>query len=105
MGKEIRFNLHNVGIKESIAKAVELYNRYRSPEAVSKIIEIKGNSIKIAFEGHFCATCAVNDWIEDFKYVLEDIGIQAELENIIEPYNTEENWRIAIFKLKNISYD
>lgn len=90
-------------IEDGVARAVELYNRYRSPEAVSRVIEINEDSVKIIFEGHFCKTCGVNDWIEDFKYLLEDVGIEAELENIVEPSDAEENWRIGVFRLKNVN--
>lgn len=99
----IRFSQNN--IKEIIIRATELYNRYRSPEAVSRIIEISEDHIKILFKGHFCKTCGVNDWIEDFKYVLEDMGVETELINIIEPCNAEENWRIGVFRFKNIGYE
>ncbi len=103
MYDSVGFNQYN--IKEIVIRATELYNKYRAPEAISKIIEINGDYIKILFEGHFCKTCAVNDWIEDFKYILEDMGVEAELTNIIEPYDVEENWRIGVFKLKKIGYE
>lgn len=95
----------NVKIEKIIARAVRLYNKYRSPEAISRIVKINENSVEILFEGHFCKTCAINDWIEDFKYVLEDMGIEAELENIIEPSKSRENWRIGVFRLKNINFE
>lgn len=95
----------NIKIEKILSGAIRLYNRYRSPEAIGKIIGIDGNRVRILFEGHFCKTCAVNDWIEDFKYVLEDMGIEAELENIIEPSKFRENWRIGVFRLKNINLE
>ena len=65
--------------KARIMKAILLYNKYKSPEAHAKLIGFEGRRIIVRFDGIFCETCGVNDWIEDFKYVLEDLNISAEL--------------------------
>jgi len=76
-----------------------LYNRYREPEAKAKLLSIDHNTLKVKFEGPFCTSCGIIDWIEDFKYVLEDLGIESELIGVIEPEN-EENTLIGVFKIK-----
>jgi len=86
--------------KNTIIKAITLYNKYRSPEAYAKLIGLEGEKIIVKFEGTFCETCGVNDWVEDFKYVLEDLNIKAELEEIYEPIDLGENFRIGAFKVK-----
>ncbi len=85
-----------------VRRAIELYNRYRSPEAVAKLVSINGDEVVVKFDGSFCLTCGINDWVEDFKYVLEDLGVDAELVKVIEPDDpfSEENWRIGVFKVK-----
>ena len=87
-------------LKNKIAKAIFLYNKYRAPEARAKLIDIKKDSVIVKFEGSFCETCGINDWVEDFKYVLEDLNVKAELEEIYEPVNPDENFRIGVFKVK-----
>ncbi len=80
-------------------KAIETYNRYRSPEATAEIISYNNNVLTVRFKGSFCYTCGINDWIEDLKYVLEDHGIEAEIVEIIEE---SENTRLASFRIKSI---
>ncbi len=89
-------------LDEKIRRAVELYNRYRAPEAVARVAEASEDKIVVVFEGSFCRTCGVVDWIEDFKYVLEDIGVKAELVKVVEPRNPFESWRVGIFKIVRV---
>jgi hypothetical protein len=105
MHRDNKFKLSYNEIKKALSNAEDLYNRYRSPEAISKVIDVNDDKITVLFKGHFCKTCGVNDWIEDFKYILSDIGIEAELIDIIEPNDAEAIWRIGVFKLKNIGYN
>ena len=93
-----------VGLKRLIDRAVELYNRYRAPEAVARVVAFTGDRLLVEFRGSFCETCGINDWVEDFKYVLEDVGVEAELVEVVEPddpFNVEE-WRIGVFRIKGV---
>ena len=63
-------------------KSVEEFNRFRSPEASVKLVKIEGNSITVSFSGPFCVSCGIYDYFEDFIYVLEDHGINAEIVDI-----------------------
>jgi len=38
-------------------RAEELYNRYRAPEAVAKVLTIDGDKLVVQFTGSFCHTC------------------------------------------------
>ena len=78
-----------------------LYNRYREPEARAKPLGIDRNTLKVRFEGPFRTSCGIIDWIEDFKYVLEDLGVKSELIDVIELEN-EENMFIGVFKIKKL---
>ncbi|MEB3756304.1 MAG: hypothetical protein GSR79_05540 [Desulfurococcales archaeon] len=90
-------------LAKTIREAVKEYNRYRSPESTARLIEMNEDIVAIEFEGSYCETCGLNDWIIDFKYVLEDHGVQVE---IIEIKGGEEDiwntsgWRIGVFKVK-----
>jgi len=81
--------------------AVKRYNRYRGVESKARLLRVDNNTVVVAFEGSFCATCGINDWVEDFKYVIEDLGGQAELVTVIEPDTLDEfyDYRIGVFKI------
>jgi len=91
--------LYGMQVPASVLRAVETYNRYRSPEAEAEIIDYDNGVLTVRFRGSFCFTCGVNDWIEDLKYVLEDHGVEAEIIDIIEE---SETTRVARFKIKRI---
>ena len=64
-----------------LERAVEEYNRYRSPEAVARLIKLEGEEALLEFTGSFCETCGVYDWLEDFIYEVKRlrIGLEAEI--------------------------
>ncbi|ADI31885.1 hypothetical protein [Staphylothermus hellenicus] len=93
--------LKNSGeVKKILSKAIELYNKFRAPEAKATLLEINGDKVKILFEGSFCFTCGVRDWVEDMVYVLEDLGVEAELVEYLEPDKETENIRVGVFRIK-----
>ncbi len=95
-------------LEKFLAKAIKIYNKYRSPESTASLMEIgEDNTVKIKFEGSFCMTCGINDWVIDFKYVIEDLNGSCELIKIIEPEDpmSREQWRIGIFHIKKIPED
>ncbi len=96
-----RFRLGRESMASLINEAIELYNRFRAPEAKAKLVKIEGDKVYVLFEGTFCETCGINDWVEDFKYVLEDLNAKAELEGILEPADGSGHVRIGIFKIKS----
>ena len=61
-------------LKDVILRSIEVYNRYRSPEARAKLVAIKKDGFIIEFKGPFCQSCDVNDYFEDFIHELEDIS-------------------------------
>ncbi len=71
-------------LDEIVAKGIELYNRFRKPEAEAELVEIREGKAVLVFKGSFCATCGVLDWIRDFCYVLEDLGAECSLERVAE---------------------
>lgn len=91
-----QFRIRNSELKEMIKKAEEIYNRYRSPEARVEILEIEDDKIVALFSGSFCETCGINDWIDDFRYVLREKGLEVVIERIDE---VDEWSRIAYFRI------
>jgi hypothetical protein len=61
-------------LNDLVLRAIEVYNRYRSPEATAKLVGIKKDGFIIEFKGPFCQSCGVNDYFEDFILELEDIN-------------------------------
>ena len=61
-------------LNDLVLRAIEVYNRYRSPEATAKLVGMEKDGFIIEFEGPFCQSCGVNDYFEDFIYELEDIN-------------------------------
>jgi hypothetical protein len=61
-------------LNDLVLRAIEVYNRYRSPEATAKLVGIKKDGFIIEFKGPFCQSCSVNDYFEDFIHELEDIS-------------------------------
>ena len=49
-----------------VRKAVARYNRFRSPEAIAKLVKVSTESVSITISGVFCASCGVLGYIEGF---------------------------------------
>ncbi len=102
VGRKFRLSLSK--LEHILKKAVEDYNRIRAPEAVAKITKIEDDLVYVEFDGTYCETCGLYDWIEDFKYVLEDLGVNNELVNVIEPEGAHSTRRIGVFKVEDLKH-
>jgi len=91
-------------IKRKVEEAVSLYNRYRKPEAEAVVEDLSGDTVRVVFRGSFCRTCGIRDWVEDFKYILESLGVENDLVEYIEPED-DEYTRIGVFRIKAIRED
>jgi hypothetical protein len=81
-----------------VDRAVEEYNRFRSPEAFARIIERRGDGFVVEFSGSFCATCGVYDWLEDLRYEIRRLDL--ELDAVIEDWKQISDDTIIVeFKL------
>lgn len=75
--------------RSMLEKVIAEYNRYRSPEAVAKIIRVEKDKFEIEFGGPFCLSCGVQDYFEDLIYDLERMeGLMVSISKIkqIEEY-------------------
>ncbi len=61
-------------LNDLVSRTIEVYNRYRSPEATAKLVGIQKDGFIIEFKGPFCQSCGVNDYFEDFIHELDDIS-------------------------------
>ena len=91
--------VHITPLSKVLEDAINEYNKYRSPEAIAKLVEIKDSIITVEFTGSFCLTCGLIDWIEDLAYILEDKGLNVKLVDIKAPEDLSEQKRVGIFKL------
>ncbi|MEM4431247.1 MAG: hypothetical protein QXT88_01605 [Desulfurococcaceae archaeon] len=83
-------------LKRIIEDAIETYNKLHKPEAEAKLIEIRNSNVFIVeFNGVFCFTCGVRDWIEDLVYIFKSMGYDVELIDMIE---SGDRSRTGIFK-------
>jgi len=55
-----------------IVRAIEEYNRYRSPEATASLVEIGDGYVVVNLSGSFCISCGIYDWLDDLRYELQD---------------------------------
>ncbi len=98
-----KYRITREELKNIAKKALEDYNKIRAPEAVAKLLKIEENLLYIEFSGSYCETCGLYDWIEDFKYVLEDLGVKADIINVIEPEDPRDDRRIGVFRVNDIN--
>ena len=82
-----------------IEEAKQLYNRYRAPESIAEVVKISNDKIIIEFRGSFYETCGLYDWIEDMRYILEDLGVDTEIVNIV---NINNDAYIGVFKVHKL---
>jgi hypothetical protein len=90
--------LSQTELEELIRKTVMLYNRFRSPEAVAKIVLVTTENVTIAFSGSFCYSCGVMDYLEDFVHEFKMLTDKAELKigktRQITPRSFEADYRV-----------
>ena len=56
-----------------VFEAISLYNRFRSPEATTELLNFKKDKIIVQFKGPFCITCGFYDCLEDFIFELKQL--------------------------------
>ncbi|MFW5912071.1 MAG: hypothetical protein ACOCTL_01230 [Candidatus Hadarchaeota archaeon] len=84
--------------KDDVERAIENYNKYRSPRATADLIEFEPDEIKVLIKGSFCRSCGMEDYFIDLVYELERQGIDAKYMGF-EPKGSEKF--LARYDLKN----
>jgi len=70
----------NPELNKLVLRTIEVYNKYRSPEATAKLLKLEKKSFTIEFEGSFCQSCGAQDYFEDFIYELKGHSNDIEVE-------------------------
>ncbi len=65
--------------KQTLKKAIETYNKYRSPLVRAELLELRNDRFKVRFEGYFCYSCGVDEYFVDLIYELKSKGSDVEL--------------------------
>ena len=68
-----------VELEELVRRAILLYNRYRSPEAVANVVMVTSEVVTLSITGSFCYSCGVLDYVEDFIHELKMLTNKVEL--------------------------
>lgn len=68
-------------------EAIERFNKYRSPEANAKIVEIDHKKALVEISGPFCTSCGIFDYFED-------IAVEANAK-ILEYKEVENGFRVT----------
>jgi hypothetical protein len=93
-----RFMFSSSELEELVRKAVILYNRYRSPEAVAKLVRVSPETVTIAFSGSFCYSFGVLDYVEDFihefKILTDKVELKISKTSQTSPRSFEADYRI-----------
>lgn len=84
-------------LEDLLNRIIAQYNKYRSPEATARLLSINGNIVEVEFEGSFCHTCGVIDWIEDLSYEAEDLGLKMRLIKVIDK---EQDKKVGVFSIE-----
>jgi superoxide reductase len=71
-------------LENILNKKIEEYNKYRTPEVIARLRSIDTGNFKIEFSGHFCYTCGFYDYFDDFRFLLEELKVKAEITEIEE---------------------
>jgi len=63
-----------MSFRDMVLKAIETYNRYGSPLATAKLVQVREGLLIIDFEGTYCRACGVYEYFEDFICELMDLA-------------------------------
>ncbi len=92
--------LSQAELEEFIRRAILLYNRYRSPEAVAKVVCVSPENVTLSFSGSFCYSCGVIDYVEDFIHELKMLTDKVELKigktRQTSPQTFEADYRVKL---------
>ena len=87
-------------LEETVRKTVARYNRFRSPEAVAKLVRVSPESVTIAFSGAFCNSCGVLGYVEGFIHDFETLNSKVKLKidktRQTSPRSLEVDYKIKV---------
>lgn len=66
-------------MEDAVRRAIEVFNKYHSPEATARIIGIEDEFVEVEFSGPFCRTCGYYDYFEDLVSEADELGLRMEI--------------------------
>ena len=94
--------IRSADLLDVVLGAIQVYNKYRSPQAKATLVKVKKDCFVVDFEGSFCESCGVREYIEDLIYELEGVNQKFRVE-LQETKAIGQNKFRASYKLKDIS--
>ena len=90
--------------KRNVEKAVEEYHKKFYPEVIVGILDDNPEELKFEFSGHFCYTCGVTDYFDDFAETLSKHLGKKYMVVKKEKIGEEENvtWLVLYAPEKNV---
>lgn len=76
--------MNKQSFEKILKNTIEEYNKYRTPEVIARLISFDNANFRIEFSGHFCYTCGFYDYFDDFRFLLEELKVKAEIKEIEE---------------------
>jgi hypothetical protein len=82
-----------------VQKTVNLYNRLKSPEALTKTVKISLETVTIEFTGSFCYDCGgiltyVEDFARDFKVFVDYVELRVGQTRQITPRSFQVDYSV-----------
>lgn len=91
-------SLSETELQEFARKAIQLYNRIRSPEVTATLVFASSAMITVSFSGGFCYGCGVLDYVEGLANQFRALTGKAELKvgktRQINPRTFEADYKI-----------
>ncbi|MCW4045059.1 MAG: hypothetical protein NWE94_06030 [Candidatus Bathyarchaeota archaeon] len=85
-------------LEETLRRAIARYNRFRSPEAIAKLVRVSPDSVTIAFSGAFCSSCSVIGYVEafihDFETLTDKVKLKIDKTRQMSPRSIEADYKI-----------
>jgi hypothetical protein len=82
-----------------VHKTVSLYNRLKSPEALTKLVKLSPEIVTIEFTGSFCYDCGgiltyVEDFARDFKVFVDYLELKVGQTRQINPRSFQVDYLV-----------
>jgi hypothetical protein len=97
--------IESAHLRDLVLRTIKVYNRYRSPEAMAKLVAVEEDGFIIDFEGTFCTSCGVKDYFEDFIYELETINKKIKLKLAETKPTGTQSFRVRYTTKDNVSVE
>ena len=85
-------------LEVTVRKTVTRYNRFRSPEAIARLVRMSPESVTISISGAFCASCGVLGYVEsfihDFRSFTEKVDLKIDKTRETSPRKLEVDYKI-----------